>query len=80
MKRITFWGIVIGLTGWIMALAVMGISLTGGIDTELIRGCSYVMIGCVVLLVPCFWYRAWLKQQEYEELKETVRQLKENRK
>ncbi|MBE5036229.1 hypothetical protein INF35_00205 [Subdoligranulum sp. DSM 109015] len=80
MKKIAFWGSVIALTVWTLAIIVMGVSLLGDIDTEVIKVCSYVMIGCLVVLAPCSGYRVWLKQQEYEELKETVRQLKENRK
>lgn len=80
MKKIAFWGSVIALTVWTLAIIVMGVSLLGGIDAEVIKVCSYVMIGCLVVLAPCSAYRVWLKQQEYEELKETVRQLKENRK
>lgn len=80
MKKIAFWGSVLALTVWTLAIIVMGVSLLGGIDTEVIKVCSYVMIGCLVVLALCSAYRVWLKQQEYEELKETVRQLKENRK
>lgn len=84
MKRITFWGAVLALTVWILALAVMGISLTGGIDTAVILTCSYVMIACLAVVAICLFYRAWLKfqenRQEYTDLKETVTQLKNDRK
>lgn len=80
MKRIAFWGSVIALVVWVLALMIMGIAIFSNFDTVVIRNCSYVMLGCLVVLAPCTGYRAWLKQQEYEELKETVRQLKENQK
>lgn len=84
MKRITFWGAVIALAVWVVALAVMGVSLTGGIDTAVIRTCCYVMVACLVVVAICLFYRAWLKfqenRQEYTDLKETVTQLKKDRK
>lgn len=83
MKRITFWGAVLALAVWVVALAVMGGSLASGIDEAAILKCSCVMIACLVVVTPCLFYRAWLKFQEnqkYEKPKETGKQPEEEAK
>lgn len=83
MKRITFWGAVVALAVWLVALAVMGGSLAGGIDEAIILKCSCVMLACLVVVTPCLFYRAWLKfqeNQEYEKPKGTEKQPEEEAK